>query len=305
MPSRRTYLAGVATLLSGVAGCTNRGGDTAEPTDSPTPTASPTERKGSPSQTETPPPGEAQRTVGGETVAVTDIVARKAVTYRSTMGSGGVLAAEETQYVVASVHSEADLSFESFWFRTAADEWQAGLSETEGGINYAVADHEGGPVGRPIGGDGPDFVAFEVPSPLDADDPAIHLEHGGDTAKWSLPGDAVETLGASAPSFELDSLSAPDSIQQGEEMEVELTATNTSDTSGRFLAAVYWPTELIADDDESHIVEKRVEAGATTTQSLTIDTQYTTNEDGPVSLRVAGHVSGETTVQVTDAGTPP
>lgn len=305
MPSRRAYLAGVATLLTGVAGCTNRGGDTASPTDSPTPTASPTERKGSPSETETPPPEEARRTVGGESVAVTDIVARKAVSYQSTMGSGGVLAAEGKQYVVASVHTEADLSFQCFWVRTAADEWQAGLPDTEGGINYAVAGHEGGPVGRPIGGEGPDFVAFEVPSPLDAADPAIHVEHGDDTAQWSLPEAAVETLGASAPSFELDSLSAPDSIQQGEELTVELTATNTSDTSGRFLAAVYWPTELIADDDESHIVEEHVEAGATTTQSLTIDTKYTTNEDGPVTLRVTGHVSGETTVQVTDAGTPP
>jgi len=304
MPSRRAYLAGVATLLSGAAGCTNRGGNT------PTPTASPTERNGtdpngSPSETETPPPGEAQRTVGGETVAVTDIVARKAVTYQSSMGSGGVLATEGKQYVVASVHTEADLSVENFWVRTADDEWQAGLPDTRGAINYAVADHEGGPVGRAVGGDGPKFVAFEVPSPLDADDPTIQVEHGGDSADWPLPEEAVETLGAAAPRFELDSLSAPDSIQQGDEMEVELTATNTSDTTGRFLAAVYWPTELIADDDESHIVEDQVEAGATTTQSLTIDTKYTTNEDGPVTLEVAGHVSGETTVEVNDAGTPP
>jgi hypothetical protein len=87
-------------------------------------------------------------------------------------------------------------------------------------------------------------------------------------------------------------------------MTVELSATNTSETSGRFLAAVYWPTELIADDDESHIVEQSVDAGASTTASLTIDTQYTTGEDGPVTLRVKGHVEAEQEITVTDASTP-
>lgn len=304
MPSRRTYLAGVATLLSGMAGCTNRGADTPSPTASPT-EPNGTEPKGSPSGTETPPPEETQRTVGGDTVAVTDIVARKAVTYESTMGSGGVLAARGRQYVVASVHSDTELRLDSFSLTTADDSWTAGLPETRGAMNYAVAGHEQGEVGSPIGGDDPKFVAFEVPSPLDGDDPAIRLERGGDSAEWPLPNDAVETLGASAPSFELDALSAPDSVKQGDPLEVDLTVTNTSETTGRFLAAVYWPTELIADDDESHIVEATVDAGATTTQSLTIDTQYTTNEDGPVTLDVAGHVSAETTVEVTDAGTPP
>lgn len=300
MPSRRSYLAGAATLLTGIAGCTNRGAETDSPTDSPTGT----DPKGSPSETATPPPGEAQRTVGGETVAVTDIVARKAVTYESSMGSGGVLTVDGRQYVVASVHSDAELSLDAFSLRTANEAWPAGLSDTAGGTNYAVAGHEGGPVGHPVGGDGPAFVAFEVPSPLDAAESVVHLDHGGDTAEWPLPDGAVETLAAPEPSFELNSLSVPDSVQQGDPLEVELTATNTSDTAGRFLAAVYWPTDLIADDDESHIVEQRVDAGATTTQSLTIDTEYTTNEDGPVTLRVEGHVEAETTVKVTGAGTP-
>jgi len=304
MPSRRSYLAGVATLLSGFAGCTNRGGDTPSPTASPT-EPSGTDPKGSPSGTATPPPEETQRTVGGATVAVTDIVARKAVPYESTLGSGGVLAADGRQYVVASVHTDADLSVEAFSLRTADEAWTAGLPDTRGAINYAVAGHEGGPVGRPMGGDGPQFVAFEVPSPLDAADPAIRFERNGDSAEWPLPDEAVTALAEPSPSFDLDSLSVPDSVQQGDPLEVELTVTNTSDTSGRFLAAVYWPTELIADDDESHIVEQSVDAGATTTQSLTIDTQYTTDEDGPITLEVAGHVDAETTVEVTDAGTPP
>ena len=304
MPSRRAYLASVAAVLSGVAGCTETTGPATTPTGTDGPEPSGTDSKESPSGTASPPPDEATRTVGGEAIAVTDIVAEKAVIYQSTMGSDGVLAADGRQYVIASVHTDADLSLDAFSIRTANEPWSAGLPDTRGAQNYAVAGHERGEVGSSLVGDGPAYVAFDLPSPLDAADPVIQVEHGGESAEWSLPEPAGQTLAAEAPSFELDSLSVPDSIQQGEEMTVELTVTNTSDTAGRFLAAVYWPTELTADDDESHIVEASLDAGATATQSLTIDTAYTTNEDGPVTLDVVGHVSTKTEIQVTDAGTP-
>lgn len=301
MPSRRSYLAGVVTVVTGLAGCTSGPGGTESPTETePTDT----EPKKSPSGTATEPPEAAKRTVGGDTVAVTDIVARKAITYQSTMGSGGVVAIDGKQFVVASVQSDAELSMEDFSFRTADDQWPATNPGEEGARNYAVEGHEGGAVGDRIGGDGQKFLAFELPSPLDATEPVIHLDHGGESAEWSLPDEAAATLPAPAPSFELDSLDAPDSVRQGDPLEVSLSVTNTSDTGGRFLAAVYWPSELIADDDESTIVEATVDAGASTTQSLSIDTEYTTNEDGLITLRVDGHVSAETEVQVTDASTP-
>lgn len=299
MPSRRSYLTGVATALTGLAGCTSGPGGTVSPTETE-PTG--TEPKRSPSETPTEPPEDATRTLGGDTVAVTDIVARKAVTYQSTMGSGGVVTPEGRQFVVASVWSDAELSMSSFSLLAAGEEWPVGVSGASG--DRAIDGHGGGPVGGHLGGDGPQYVAFELDSSLDATDPAIHLSHGGGTAEWSLPDDAISTLAAPEPRFELDSLSAPDNVSQGEEMTVELTATNTSDTDGRFLAAVYWPTELIADDDESHIVDADVDAGAATTQSVTIDIGYTSSEDGPITLRVAGHVAAETTVTVEDAGTP-
>ncbi|MFB6220761.1 MAG: hypothetical protein ABEH90_04915, partial [Halolamina sp.] len=239
---------------------------------------------------------------GGDTVGVTDIVARKAVTYQSTMGSGGVVAPDGRQFVVAHVWSDAELSMSSFSLLAADEQWPVGVSGASG--NRAVAGHGDGPVGGHLGGDGSQYVAFELDSPLEAIEPAIRLDHGGEIAEWSLPDAAVATLAAPEPTFELDTLNAPDSVSQGEEMRVELTVTNTSDIDGRFLAAVYWPTENIADDDESHIVETTVDAGATTTQSVAIDSQYTTNEDGPVTLRVEGHVAAETEIAVTDAGTP-
>jgi hypothetical protein len=302
MPSRRRYLAGVTTVLAGLAGCTESGpGGTVTTTETE---STETDPKKSPSGTPTAAPEDAQRTVGGDTVAVTDIVARKAVRYQATMGSGGVVAVDGTQFVVASVQSDVDLSMGAFSVATADDRWVASTLDDTGATNWAVEGHEGGPVGKMVGGDGPKYIVCELPSPLDAADPVVRLDHGGERAEWSLPEEAVSTLAASAPTFDLDSLDAPDSVRQGEQMEVRLTATNTSDTDGRFLAAVYWPTELIADDDESHVVETTVDAGASTTQSVTIDTEYTTNEDGPITLRVDGHVAAETAVEVTDASTP-
>ncbi|NHX37343.1 hypothetical protein G9C84_12900 [Halolamina sp. R1-12] len=281
------------------AGCIgdSPGTNTDSPTDSP---------NGSPSETEVPPPASSDRTVGGDAVAVFDIVAEKAVTYESIMGSGGVVAPEGRQFVVASVRSDAELETDAFSLHAGGETWAAVDPGDEGAQNYAVAGHEGGIVGSPdlAGGDAPRYVAFELDSPLDAEDPRIVLERGGESAEWSLPDDARETLAASAPTFELDSLSAPESVQQGEAMTVELTVTNTSDTDGRFLAAVYWPTELIADDDESHLVEETVAAGASTTATLDIDTAYTTDEDGPITLRVEGHVSAEREITVEDASTP-
>ncbi|QKY20172.1 hypothetical protein B4589_007185 [Halolamina sp. CBA1230] len=305
MPStRREFLAGSLGLAGALvtAGCIgdSPGGDTESPTDTPT------EPKGSPSETEAPPPASAERTVGGDDVAVFDIVTEKAVTYQSIMGSGGVVAPEGRQFVVASVRSDAELETDAFSLDAGGESWAAVDPGDEGAQNYAVAGHEGGIVGSPElgGGDPPRYVAFELDSPLDAEEPRIVLERGGESAEWSLPDDARETLAASAPSFELDSLDAPESVQQGESMQVELTATNTSETDGRFLAAVYWPTELIADDDESHLIEESVDAGESVTASLTIDTEYTTGEDGPVTLRVAGYVSAEREITVENTSTP-
>lgn len=301
MPSRRRYLTGVVTVLTGLAGCTSGPGGTVTTTETE-PTE--TEPKNSPSGTATEPPEGTKRTLGGDTVAVTDLVARKAVTYQSTMGSGGVVATEGRQFVVGTVQSDVELSMDAFSVRAGGNEWVASTLEDTGAANYAVEGHEGRPVGKSVGGDGPQYLVVELPSPLEIPEPVVHLSHGGETAEWSLPDEGASALAAPAPTFELDSLSAPDSVTQGEAMEVSLSVTNTSETDGRFLAAVYWPTELIADDDESHIVEASVDAEASTTQSISIDTEYTTNEDGPITLRVKGHVAAETEVQVEDASTP-
>lgn len=312
MPSnRRRFLGLSAGLVAGLAGCVSDGpgtGDAISPMDStdtgPAGT-DPTDTDGKPtdgSETPTDPPSDAKRTVGDATVAVTDVVARKAVTYASIMGSGGVVVRPGTQFVVASVHSEAELTMESFSFVANGEEWTASMPGDHGAVNAAVEGHRGAPVGTQFG-IGPEVVVFELPSPLDPDEPRIRCERDGESAEWSLPDEATAALPAPAPAFELDSLEAPDSVEQGETMAVTLSATSVSDTDGRFLAALYWPTDLIADDDESRIVEADVAAGESVTESVEIDTGYTTSEDGPVELRVEGHVEASTAVRVTGAGT--
>ncbi|MFW5949355.1 MAG: hypothetical protein ACOCSD_07145 [Halolamina sp.] len=306
MPStRREFVASSLGLAAALvtSGCI----DDAPGTGSESPTDSP---KGSPSGTQTPPPESAERSVGGDTVAVTDVVARKAVTYDSMMGSGGVVATEGRQFVVATVHSDAELEMEQFSLAAGGESWHAVDPGEHGAQNYAVADHEGGVVGEPATGgeDANRYVAFELDSPLEpatpaeGDSPQIVIENGGERGRWPLPDEARETLAAPSPSFELDSLDVPESVQQGDPLDVELTATNTSETDGRFLAAVYWPTHMVADDDESHLIEESVDADESVTASLSLATEYTSAEESPISLRVEGYVEAEQDV-VVEGGT--
>ncbi|WP_323192480.1 hypothetical protein [Halostella sp. PRR32] len=235
-----------------------------------------------------------------DAVTVDDIVVRKAVTYESTMGSGGVLAGDDRQYVVASVQADGDLRDAEFTFETEAESWQPGLPDTTGAINRTVEGHDGGPVGRSFGGDGTSYLAFAVPSPLSASNPRIRYEGpaNADDGEWPIPDAERERLGADGPRFELDSLEVPEELSQGEQLSVSLTATNVSDSDGRFLSAVYWPTKQIADDDESHIVDREVPAGDDVTATREIDTRYTTYESEPVTLSVRGHVSAEREIAV-------
>lgn len=305
MPSsRRRFLTTstglVAATLGSLAGCVGAPeSGSPESTDSRNDDQPTTQNQ---SSTPTEPPADSRKSVGGVSVAVTGMLARKAVVYTSAMGSGGVVVEPGKQYVVAGVTAGAGIEANAFSFENGEQSWPVSELGERGGIPFGVAGHDGGLVGSPIGQKN-EFVAFEVDSPLDPDNPRIRCDHGGESAVWSLPDEAVSTLSVEAPTFELDSWEAPDEIRQGETMDVSLSVTNTSEVAGRFLAALYWPTELVEDDDESTIVEEQVDAGASTTLTATIDTRHTTYEDGPQTLEVEGHVEASKEIRVTDAGT--
>jgi len=296
---RRTLLATAGVCLgTALGGCLGEADsddpadDAGDPTDDP---ADATDGPDTSDPTDT-------TTGGSGGVLVEDIVVRKTVTYTSIMGSGGVLAGPDRQYVVATVRAEEKPSLSQFTVEADGETWSPGLPDTQGAINYAVAGHEGGPVSRSYE-DGKSYLAFTVPSPLSASDARIRYTGEG-SGEWPLPEAATDRLAAAAPQFELDDLSVPDTVSQGDPLSVSLTVTNTADVDGRFLAAVYWPTKLIADDDESHVVEREVAAGETASESIEIDTAHTTDEAEPVTLSVRGHVAADRTVAVEDASGP-
>jgi hypothetical protein len=285
-----------------------RSGETTMPeTSTAAPTDATPDRETSPESTVTPPSDERVRSIGDVRVAVSNPVARKAVAYDSIMGSAGVLAGPDRQFVVAAVRSASNGEFDA-----AAPPAYDGFSLVVDGETYPSTTIEERTTGafttslagrgevrygasRPIG-NGTSWVVFEPPSPIEIEEGAIRCRHNDETATWSLPDDVVETLMSPGPSFELRTFSAE---RNGSEVELSLVAANVADVDGAFLAAVYWPTTGIADDDESIVVRREVAADDRVEWSKIVSTSATGGgEDGTVTARVDGVVTGEATVAV-------
>ncbi len=310
--SRRSLLRTGAVALAGSAGClgsTGRDDDSTRTKTDDTPT---TRRTPDPTTTTTTTddgsfslPASAVRRVGDARVAVADPAARKAVAYASVMGSGGVLAPESRQFVVAAVQSATDGTADS-----GAEPSYGDFELTAGGDRYPAVEIEQRTTGafttslagrgrvrydapyptRQVG-----WLAFELPSPLPPDRATVHCRYGGETAAWSLPDHAVSTLGRRAPAFELRSFDAtPDGRGR---VTLSLAAENVADVDGEFLAAVYWPTARIADDDESIIVRQSVPTGDRVEWSERVDTEYAVPYDGDtVTASLDGVVTGSADV---------
>ena len=264
------------------------------------------DRKPSPESTVTPPSDERVRSVGGVRVAVSNPIARKTVAYDSIMGSAGVLAKTDRQFVVAAVRSASNREFDAaappaydaFSLVAGGETFPAvGIEERttgayttslagRGEVGYAASNARSRPVG---------WIVFEPPPTLETGEATIRCRHDDETAAWSLPSAAVETLARPAPSFELRSFGT----ERNGSVELSLVAANVADVDGEFLAAVYWPTTAIADDDESIIVRREVAAGDRVEWSETVSTSATGGgEDGTVTARVDGVVTGEASVAV-------
>lgn len=82
---------------------------------------------------------------------------------------------------------------------------------------------------------------------------------------------------------------------EGSNAKLTFTAKKVSKNDGRFLAALYWPTDEMSDDDESTIIERSVAADGTVEWSKEFGTEYTT---GTVSTRIDGAVTGTAKVDV-------
>lgn len=288
MQTRRRYLAAVSLGLAGLAGCLSEsevpGGDTPEdPQTTHGGTDAPTTGDGS---TDDPP------TVAGD-VAVTTPIARKAVTYYSWPGSTEILAPDGEQFVVATVEGPEDTDPPAFTLEAGGDEFPAGV-DVAARYDAAFAGRTGGSVRQNDHASG--YLAFRVPSPLDVDDARITRDDGAPATP--LPVDEVATLNRRAAEFELDRLALPDTVERPEVVDVSLTVTNTSDVDGRFLAGLHWPTDGIADDDETTVLDRDVPAGETTTFTLSLQTGHAVTETSDHPLTIEGCIFAERTVEV-------
>ncbi|WP_423744165.1 hypothetical protein V5735_14515 (plasmid) [Haladaptatus sp. SPP-AMP-3] len=318
MPSnRRQLLATVGALSAGLAGCLGEspgrtGNESPVPTDTKTTSTDTTDESttgDSPPDTTTAEnasfslPESSVKSLGEVRVAVANPTVEKAVTYESIMGSGGVLQSDGTQFVVAAVQSQqgnavdarGDPAYDAFELVADGKTYSAVEIEdrTTGAYTTSLAERGDIRYGAPYAAGGAvGWLAFEPPSPLEASEAAIRCRYGGETAEWELSDDAVATLGRPAPTFELESFDA--TVEQYG-VDLSFVAKNVSENDGRFLAALYWPTTGIADDDESTVIERAVAAGERVEWSGSFDTEYT---DGVVTTRLDGAVSDEIQVNL-------
>lgn len=285
MQTRRRYLAAVSLGLAGFAGCLseneNPAGDTVE--DTPTPADGGTE---SPGPTD-------DSTTGDTNVTVKNPIVRKAVTRYRWPASTEIFAPENEQFVVATVEGPAETAAPVFTLEAGGEVFSAGI-DASNGYEAQLAGRGGGSVLENDHASG--YLVFRVPSPLDADKARIVRDDGGPITP--LPDEEVATLGRPAPAFELESLAIPDVVESPEQVDVSLTVTNVGEVAGRFLAGLHWPTEGIADDDETTVLKRGVAAEETTSFSLSLETGSAVTETGKHPLTIAGSVSAERSVEV-------
>jgi hypothetical protein len=301
MPSnRRQLLATVGALSIGIAGCLGQspggtGDESPTPTDESPPDTATAERSSFSL------PESSVKFLGDVRVAVANPTVGKAITYTSIMGSGGVLQSDGKQFVVAAVQSQqgttvdakGDPAYDDFELVVDGETYPTVEIEkrTTGAYTRSLGERGNGRYGSPYSsGWAVGWLAFEPPS--NESEAAIRCRYGGETVEWSLPEEAVTELARPAPKFELESF---DATVDKYSVDLSFVAKNVSENDGEFLAAIYWPTTGIADDDESTILRRSVSGDERIEWSGSFPTEYT---DGVVTARLGGGVTGEIEVDL-------
>lgn len=296
MQTRRRYLAALGIGLTGVTGClsdgeTPAGADGGDGGDGGTDT---TDRPPGTTTTDGP---DSTRDFGE--VSLSDVGVQEAVTYYRWPGSTAVLAPADEQFVVAQVTGPEAATAPRFVFRADGREWVPGIGRRETSGPASVAGRDGGSATEDFRESG--YLAFRVPSPIEASDPRIVAPD--QEVSLSLSDAATERLASHSPMFSLERVEVPDSVTHPAPVDVAVTVRNTSDVDGRFLAGLHWPTEMVADDDETTVVEGQVAAGETASFSASLDTEYAVRETTEHPLTISGYVDAERSIRVVREGT--
>lgn len=290
MPSRRAYLASVATGLTAVAGCTTGPGTPGSGGSTP------------PSSTST--DTATERTLGdthegdGYTVTLTDAVARKSVlAYYAPDAFGVETAPEGERFAFVGVETTGDAPpVEAFRFRAGSETFAPAHVSRDVRRDFAPV-MEGPYDPDAPSSDGKGWVAFAVPARLEAS-----LGVGVDDAAWAIPESVAAPFRDSVPEFELGAVSVPSVVDDDEPIPVAVEFENVGDGDGTLRGALnhYGPLH------GASAFRLDVSAGGTATWETTIDYHLAddVNTD-TVNFEVAstaGDVSREVTIR--GGGTP-
>lgn len=270
MVSRRTLLGQVGTLVTGVtAGCLS-GQHRSESTETSTQSPSATQPSTTPSQTSATPSTIQSLTVGDSVAlpagqsTVQQVRARRLITPLDASGvHTQVVGTLNRQFVVVSLTATDPVTHQ-----TARDAVSLSLPPE----TYQPASHYFPP--NDFGGFD---VAFSVPAPTDATTGELVWKTDTETvAQWSLPNSVLQAL-RSPPQFTVESLAVPSHVSAGASVTAQITVTNTGRGQGLFRAEL-GPTTI----SDSQMVEFRVDAGQTLTQ--TVPVRIPTNADESVTV---------------------
>lgn len=284
-PSRRSVLQSIgAVAVSGLAGCsaaeqpadsTTRDTSTAGSTTTTTATTTAT----TPEQTSLS-LGE-QATVDSGRVSVQEARVQRSVVVYDVSHHTGVVAADDSLFLVASIATQADVS----------------AGTVRGSMELVVDGDEQPPIDDVLPpGEETINVAFRLPIGLDARELALDWrDEDGVVASWSLPDRVRQQLGT-PPEFEVRSFEVPESVPAFTEFDVTVTVRNTGSGDGTFRAELG-----LASRSDGDIVETEVEAGETGT---IVEELLVQGEPGDVETTILDWGQGriERPIEIADDG---
>jgi hypothetical protein len=214
------------------AGCLDRtrplsdGTDRAEsPESTTTPTTATTDPASTPATVGT------TQSVGDTSVTVSNVAGQGSVLYLDSPDSMAVATPDDGRYVLATVAgSESGPPPGAFALVVDGDRYRA-RPDVLGGP-FRISDR--GPAYDPSYGTDGGWVAFVVPSPLDAHEGRIVVADDGETAVWRLDESTVAALRRPTARFELRAVEIPGTVTVGEPVSVRVAAENVSEVPGVF-----------------------------------------------------------------------
>lgn len=245
MPSRRSFLATTASLLA--AGCSqpsrNAGSNPTDTSTTVTTTASNTTTTEDPIHVPTQLPWQASTTYDGTTITPVDAWRQHSVFVLTTPDTFGVSDASGEQFLFVTVTARGDGPLpEPGDFALAAGGTRYPASTNVAGTDgYHVRLNDAGTPYSPDGSSASGWLAFTLPTELDASSAKLRLQYAGEAegaTRWPLPKDVAAAVNGPAPHVKLDKLVVPDMVEAGTTAEISLTATNHGDGPGTFRAAV-------------------------------------------------------------------